>query len=99
MQIMKDISVHNREALKLERWHMVNNSRVLYTALEEMNFHWDFDQVKEFKKMWRKGFSLIDIAEYFDRPQEEVAVLLIDQSMKSFVKARKGGLFGKNKER
>lgn len=98
--MMNDIVIKSqKETEKIERKYMVKSSRILYTALEDLDFHWDIDQIEEFKKMWRKGYSIVDIAEYFDRPQEEVAVLLIDQSMKSFVKARKGGLFGKNKER
>lgn len=83
-----------KEAGGLENRFMKKKSINLYTALEDLDFHWDYEQVKEFKQMWNKGFSIMYIAEYFDRPQEEVAVLLLDRSLKGCIKQRKGGLFG-----
>lgn len=92
------VTKSNKEAKKLERHYMVNSSRILYTALEDLNFHWDYDQVKEFKQMWKKGFSIQEMAEYFGRPQEEVAVLILDRAMKDCIKPREGGLWGKWKK-
>lgn len=97
--IMYDVLKSRREAMKLERRYMVKESRrVLYTALEDLDFHWDYEEVKEFKQMWKKGFSIQEMAEYFERPQEEVAVLIIDRAMKDSIKPREGGLWGKWKK-
>lgn len=92
---MSDMVIKStKEAKKLERHYMTNSSRILYTALEDLNFHWDHDQVKEFKQMWKKGFSIQDMAEYFERPEEEIAVLIIDRAMKESIKPRQGGIWG-----
>jgi hypothetical protein len=78
----------------IESYHMTEQRQKVYIALEELNFIWDFRQVRELDEMWRRGFSLQYMAEYFDRDPDEVAILLMDRLRRGRIRPRKGGIFG-----
>ncbi|KAB2328954.1 helix-turn-helix domain-containing protein [Cytobacillus depressus] len=65
-----------------------------YIALEELNFFWDQNEISEFDKLWAEGASLYELMERFNRNHAEVAVLIMDRSLKGKIKERKYGLFG-----
>jgi hypothetical protein len=81
-------------ALKLENKYMVKDSKNLYTVLEELDFHWDWEDVREFEQMWRKGFSIAYMEEWFGRPKLEIALLVMDRELNGRLKPREGGLYG-----
>jgi hypothetical protein len=66
----------------------------IYIALEDLNFIWDLRDVRELDEMWRRGFSLQYMAEYFERDPDEVALLLMDRLRRGRIRPRKGGIFG-----
>lgn len=68
--------------------------RVIYIALENLNFLWDEDEVFKFREMWEEGLSLPAIAKELKRKQNEVAVLILDQAEKGKIQPRKGGVWG-----
>lgn len=94
MNLLDEIDIHNKEKKKLEKLYMKNKRKNVYIALEELNFNWDREQVEEFDQCWNDGYSIIELADYFKRTQEEIGLLIIDRSLKDKIKPRKGGLFG-----
>lgn len=79
----------------IERRYMKQERNYIYTALEELDFTWSMDEVLEFEEMWNQGVSLVDIAEYFGRTHEEVAVLVMDRALKGKIKPRESGIWGR----
>ncbi|MGM7719413.1 hypothetical protein [Metabacillus sp. Hm71] len=77
----------------IHRSFMKGNNRSLYVACEDIDFHWNIHQVRQFDKMWRKGIEygtpskdlIFYIANKFDRSPEEVAILVIDRGMKGII--------------
>ncbi|QKE74749.1 helix-turn-helix domain containing protein [Arthrobacter citreus] len=61
-------------------------------VLEELDFTWDESEVKEFVRLWKEGASIWDLAKTFQRPQAEIALLIMDQVIKGRIKPRKIGL-------
>ncbi len=57
-------------------------------ACEEMDFIWEQKEVREFRKLWRRGYSLYYMSEYFERDIDEVFMLVLDQSKKEKIPAR-----------
>lgn len=82
----------------LERDYMKHKRRYIYTALEELDFHWDIQDVWAFQEMWERGWDCGQIAERLGRTQEEVAVLVIDRANKGEISIRPGGWFGTKRE-
>lgn len=76
--------------------HMVHSRTSIYTALEDMDFHWDLKIVAEFERMWGEGMSVTEIAEVIGRDVNEVAVLALDRRIKGEIEARPGGVFGRS---
>lgn len=66
----------------------------VYIACEEINFLWKERDVIEFREMWRKGYSIHQMAEYFQRGTDEVMILAMDQSRHRYIKSRPGGIWG-----
>ena len=79
---------------EIELSHMKDSSEKIHIAMEDANFKWTHKQVKDFRYLWRSGMSIVHIADYFKRPQEEVVVLLLDQALRGRVKKRRNGLLG-----
>lgn len=69
-----------------------------YTVLEEFNFSWDEDEVSLFRKHWNDGIPLLDIAQYFNRHEIEVVLLIIDQAKRDLINQRKFGVYGRGGE-
>lgn len=69
--------------------------RSIYTALEDLDFHWSVQEVEEFDEMWRMGIPIDWIAANFGRTEEEVAILVLDRRLKGYIEPRAGGLHGK----
>lgn len=63
-------------------------------VLEDLDFFWDNPELKVMKKMWLKGFSVLDIANHFDRDPDEVILALMHLARKDKITARKTGLKG-----
>ncbi|MFJ2042201.1 helix-turn-helix domain containing protein [Paenibacillus taichungensis] len=76
-----------RKAIKYKRPN-------LYIACEEINFIWQEKAVEEFREMWREGYSIHEMAEYFQRGTDEVMILAMDQSRHHHIKSRPGGVWG-----
>ncbi len=87
--------VHRRQ---VERMYHLKKRNDTYIALEDTDFTWDLMQVTEFEYLWREGYSLQGIAEYFDRDIDEVALLLMDRIKKDKIKPRKRGIFAEFRE-
>ena len=79
----------------LERQYLRHNRRATFLALEELDFTWDLDEVKEFKKLWKRGADFRLIAEHFNRDPDEVAILIMDLARRGKIKPRGMGLFTK----
>ncbi|RAL20838.1 helix-turn-helix domain containing protein [Thermoflavimicrobium daqui] len=71
----------------------------IYTALEDLNFHWDEKEVLQFDQMWQKGVNLWDISRFFNRHIDEVAILAIDRARSGAIQPRQGGAFGQKRWR
>ncbi len=82
---------HRRQ---IERMYHLDKRNDTYIALEDTDFTWDLMQVTEFDYLWKEGHSLEDIAKYFDRDMDEVALLLMDRMKQGKVKTRANGIFG-----
>lgn len=65
-----------------------------YIAMEEVNMIWDEKAVEIVKELYRSGLALTAIAESVKRPEDEVAILLMDLVMNRLIHSRKSGLFG-----
>jgi len=63
-----------------------DNSPV-HTVCEQMDFHWTQNSVAEFRRLWRSGLTMPEIAEHFDRDPDEVLLLVIDQARRGFIEA------------
>ncbi len=50
----------------------------LYIACADWNFAWTPGELVEFKRLWRGGVDLLEMAERLRRPDYEVALLLVD---------------------
>lgn len=65
-----------------------------HIALEELNFVWTRQEIKDFIYLWQEGRTLQELARYFKRTQAEILVLALDQAIEGEIKPRKGGLLG-----
>ncbi len=90
---MEGLAVEKRAIRQLERRYL-NSKRKTYLACEEMDFSWTKQQVLDFVYLWEEGQTLINIANYLKRAQEEVLLLALDQATHGVIKPRKGGLIG-----
>lgn len=79
---------------RIEKRYLKHRRRELYTALEEVDFHWDWDEVVKVIEMWKDGVPFAVIAEQFKRDGDESGVLVMDLCRKNRIKPRAGGLGG-----
>lgn len=85
----------SKSITSIHETYMKKSRNEIYIALEELDFFWSEAEVKEFQLMWNKGFSIYDIAEYFEREDvDEVWILIICQMRQEKIRQRKGGLVG-----
>ncbi|RBW68856.1 helix-turn-helix domain-containing protein [Bacillus taeanensis] len=87
------MKVEGNTTAMLERSYMKEERGVIYTALEELDFHWSERDVRIFDALWREGKSLIAIAEYFNRDLDETALLLMDRARLKTINQRKNGIW------
>jgi hypothetical protein len=73
--------------------------RYEYTALYDYNFTWTDRQLREFRKLWKKGFGIDFIGMELDRHAIEVMCLVIDQAEKGYIDAREGGIMGNRRQK
>jgi len=59
---------------------------------EDLDFYWDSPELKSLKKMWKKGISVIEIANLFERDPDEVLLALIHLAREEKIGQREGGL-------
>ena len=76
----------------VERRHCGRGEK--YIALDDLNFAWLEDEVATVITMYNAGSPVWEIAEKLGRPQEEVALLLMDLSRKKAIEPRAGGVYG-----
>lgn len=79
---------------RLENAYLFNKQGQTYIACDGFDFLWTKDDVRDFQKMWREGDSIQEMSLHFNRPQEEVALLVIDRASRGRIKPRKNGIFG-----
>lgn len=72
----------------------LSERRDRYIACEQMNFIWSLPDVWAIDDMWRKGVSLVEMAQKIDRDPDEVFILLMDRIRTNKLHARPGGMFG-----
>ncbi|WP_227522037.1 helix-turn-helix domain containing protein [Bacillus solitudinis] len=82
----------NLAHLRIENSHLTHSRQIIYIALEELNFLWDEKEVIEFDQMWKRGVSLKRMARYFNREEDEVAMLILDRKRKKRISVRDRGL-------
>ncbi|MGF7046360.1 hypothetical protein J2T13_000836 [Paenibacillus sp. DS2015] len=71
------------------------NRTNIYTACEDMDFHWSNNEVRSFEKMWLEGLGVKEIAEKLQRDPDEVLILVIDRANRNKrIKARTHGVCG-----
>ncbi|MDD5487070.1 MAG: hypothetical protein PHW65_05910 [Dehalococcoidales bacterium] len=61
---------------------------------EHLDFGWSKRHLPEFRKDWKRGLSLEEMADKYGRRWEEVLLLIIDQLEKDAIRNRPGGIFG-----
>lgn len=66
-----------------------------YIACEDMDFVWADQDLEVFRKMWREGLCITDIARAFDRDPDDIGLLVMDQKRKGYIKDRPGGAWGR----
>ncbi|MGO4888018.1 helix-turn-helix domain-containing protein [Anaerobacillus sp. MEB173] len=82
----------NKSIARLEKRFMKKRRMKIYTALEELDFHWDEQEVSTFIELWNNGFSLNEIAQRFSRDIDEAAILLMDLGRKKRINPRHYGI-------
>lgn len=74
-----------------EQYYMRNTRKNIYVALEDLGddeWLWDEVEIKFFKKLWREGLRLCDIASKLKRTETAVLLLSLDQLAKGFIRPR-----------
>ena len=79
----------------IERSYMKHERKNIIVALEDLDFIWCEDEVKEAAAMWKKGIPLDLIASNFGRDEDEVAVLLMHLARQNRISSREGGAYGR----
>lgn len=83
-----DTNTKKRIARMKERY------RETYMLFEDTDFYWDERDVLRFDRMWNEGYSLEDIATYFQLHEDEIALLVIDRARQGYIQPRPTGLKG-----
>ena len=72
---------------RLEDRYCIYSRTNTYIMFEnvEINWYWTSEEVNEFDKSMRIGMNVIELAEKFDRTQEEIVLLAIDRSLRDTI--------------
>lgn len=62
--------------------------------LPDADRHWGHIDISRFHAMWRKGKSVREIAESFDRDPDEVVLLVMHEAREGRIGQRASGVFG-----
>ena len=89
-RVKKDIKNESIAIKSIHNSIMKDDNKSLYIACEDIEFKWNIHQVREFDQLWRRGIKagrasselIKDLAKFFKRSTEEVAILVIDRGMK-----------------
>lgn len=65
-----------------------------YTALEEINFFWEPEEIKRFEQLWEDGVDIIELSFMLNRSEVEVAILIMDRHIQGGIRGREFGVFG-----
>ena len=72
-------SAHQTRAQITELRHLDGARRSeVYIACADWNFAWLPEELAEFKRLWRQGVKLPELAEQLGRPDYEIALLVMD---------------------
>ncbi|MGG4039922.1 helix-turn-helix domain-containing protein [Heyndrickxia ginsengihumi] len=93
MSIDEALMSESITAGKLQGKYMKKRRKKIYVALEDIDFVWDTDEIKEFIKMWNDDVPISHIAKVFNRSEIECVVLVMDLSKKDRIQPRANGLF------
>ncbi|SET00980.1 hypothetical protein SAMN05421676_102334 [Salinibacillus kushneri] len=66
----------------------------VYIAHDERSLDWKPAELNEFEELWNSGEPLHDIAKKLNRPQIEIALIILDRADKGHINPREGGVFG-----
>jgi len=85
---MNGLASEAKAVAGIENRYMTTSRNGVYVACEELDFVWDIQDVREFDLKWREmrkqGMTTLEItkelAEYFGRDQDEVAILAMDRA-------------------
>jgi hypothetical protein len=88
--VQRDKQLEGQAIFRIENNYLRVKRLFTYIALEEIDFIWSLEDVHEFDEMWKHGIKqgktaeelIPEIAEYFGRTHEEIAVLVMDRGMK-----------------
>jgi hypothetical protein len=89
-----DIAQQSYIVAELEKSYMNNKRNLIYIACEHFDFVWNEHDLIRFKNEWDNGASIFELCETFNRPENELALLILDLSSKGFIEQRIGGVFG-----
>jgi len=62
--------------------------------LEDRKFIWESNEIKEFRKMWKQGDSVNNMARRFNCKNIDIAMLVLDQAESKLIHPRPTGLIG-----
>lgn len=60
---------------------------------EQLDFLWDWSELRELSQIWEQGLSVSYAATYFERPVAEIMLAIMHLARIDKIKRRKGGLF------
>ena len=71
-----------------EAKYTVKKRKSIYIMLEnvEIDWNWDDSEVKKFDRLYKQGLNAFELARVFNRPAEEIALMILDRAMQGFLK-------------
>ena len=63
-----------------------------YIACLEWNFAWTPNEIDQVKTLWKRDLPIWDISQEVKRPQEEIAVLVMDLRQRGEIEKRGRGV-------
>lgn len=77
----------------------IRPSEQLIIIHDDLDFSWTRREMFAAQRMWNEGFSIFDMSEAFERPIDEVFMLLHYLARKGRIGERTGGIYGKNSQK
>ncbi|MGO4890323.1 hypothetical protein ACJ2A9_21455 [Anaerobacillus sp. MEB173] len=79
---------------RIQTGDKLKSRRKIYIILEEHDLVVDYDDVKEFDRLWEEGYSIVAIAKQLEMTLPVIGALVIDREFEGKIKPRSGGLRG-----